>query len=95
MIRTNCIRLRFDGCSSRVTPAPTVSSCGDRHGVDVLLDALQFLSSVLHSHQRLAAENLFLRKQLALYIERQAKPRRATNATRECTLASLSTGGRC
>jgi putative transposase len=49
---------------------------------DVLLDALQFLRSVLHSHQRLAAENLFLRKQLAVYIERRAKPRRTTNATR-------------
>jgi hypothetical protein len=30
----------------------------------------------------LAAENLFLRKQLTLYLEREAKPRRATNATR-------------
>ena len=30
----------------------------------------------------LAAENLFLRKQLALYQERHVKPRRATNATR-------------
>jgi hypothetical protein len=30
----------------------------------------------------LAAENLYLRKQLALYAERQVKPRRATNATR-------------
>jgi hypothetical protein len=30
----------------------------------------------------LAAENLFLRKQLALYQERQVKPRRATNAIR-------------
>ena len=32
--------------------------------------------------QTLAAENLFLRKQLALYQEHQVKPRRATNATR-------------
>ncbi len=30
----------------------------------------------------LAAENLFLRKQLALYQERGTKPRRADNATR-------------
>jgi putative transposase len=50
--------------------------------VDVLLDVLQLLRAAPHSHQRLAAENLFLRKQLALYIERQATPRRATNATR-------------
>jgi len=31
---------------------------------------------------RLAAENLFLRKQLALYLERQVKPHRAMAATR-------------
>ena len=31
---------------------------------------------------RLAAENLFLRKQLALFQERETKPRRADNATR-------------
>jgi len=36
----------------------------------------------LQSHVRLAAENLLLRKQLALYIERKTKPRRASNATR-------------
>jgi hypothetical protein len=30
----------------------------------------------------LAAENLFLRKQLAFYVERQVKPRRADDATR-------------
>jgi putative transposase len=36
----------------------------------------------LRSHAHLAAENLFLRKQLALYLEREVKPRRATNATR-------------
>src|SRR5262249_45708289 len=37
----------------------------------------------------LAAENLVLRKQLALYVERQAKPRRADDATR-ITLVALS-----
>ena len=31
---------------------------------------------------QLAAENLFLRKQLALYVERKVRPKRATNATR-------------
>jgi hypothetical protein len=36
-----------------------------------------------------AAENLFLRKQLGLLIERKAKPRRATDAIR-FTLARLS-----
>src|SRR5687768_10951470 len=49
---------------------------------DLLADVLQFARFGLRSHARLAAENLFLRKQLALYLERQVKPRRATNATR-------------
>ena len=56
---------------------------------EVLLDALQFVRTALHSHRQLAAENLFLRKQLALYIERQTKPRRATDGTR-LTLVMLA-----
>jgi hypothetical protein len=36
-----------------------------------------------------AAENLFLRKQLGLYVERKIKPRRATHSIR-FTLAQLS-----
>lgn len=56
---------------------------------DVLVDVLQLLTTALHSQGRLAAENLFLRKQLALYLERQTKPRRATDATR-LTLAILA-----
>ena len=44
---------------------------------------------MLRSHAQLAAENLFLRKQLALYLERQVKPRRADDATR-LTLIALS-----
>ena len=36
-----------------------------------------------------AAENLFLRKQLGLFVERKIKPRRATDAIR-FTLARLS-----
>ena len=48
----------------------------------LLVDVLHFARLGLRSHARLAAENLFLRKQLALYLERQAKPRRANNATR-------------
>jgi hypothetical protein len=38
-------------------------------------------------HARVAAENLFLRKQLALYVERQVKPRRADDATRIALVA--------
>jgi hypothetical protein len=34
------------------------------------------------SHHRLAAENLFLRKQLAFYVERKVKPRHLNNAAR-------------
>jgi putative transposase len=48
----------------------------------LLVDAAHFLRLCLHSPAALAAENLFLRKQLALYQERQVTPRRATDATR-------------
>jgi hypothetical protein len=44
------------------------------------LDFVRFLGSFLQSSSVLAAENLFLRKQLALYQERQIPPRRATDA---------------
>jgi hypothetical protein len=43
----------------------------------------------MRSRAQLAAENLFLRKQLALYQERRATPRRANDATR-VVLAGLS-----
>jgi putative transposase len=45
-------------------------------------DTLRFLGLCLRSPTTLAAENLFLRKQLAMYEERQIKPGRATTATR-------------
>ena len=45
-------------------------------------DAFRFINLNLRSRQALAAENLFLRKQRALYLERKAKPARAHNATR-------------
>jgi putative transposase len=48
----------------------------------LLAAALRFLRLCLRSPAALAAENLFLRKQLALYQERNVKPRRATDATR-------------
>jgi transposase InsO family protein len=48
----------------------------------LLVDAARFLLLCLCPRPALAAENLFLRKQLALYQERHIKPRRATNATR-------------
>ncbi len=45
-------------------------------------DALRFLVLGTHSKAALRAENLFLHKQLALYLEREVKPRRASDATR-------------
>jgi transposase InsO family protein len=48
----------------------------------LLVDGIRFLPLCLRPAPVLAAENLFLRKQLAQYQERHIKPRRATNATR-------------
>lgn len=48
----------------------------------LLVDTARFLLLCLRPPAALAAENLFLRKQLALYQERHSKPRRATDATR-------------
>ena len=48
---------------------------------DLVVDVFHFVGLCLRSHGRLAAENLFLRKQLALYLESQVKPHRARNAT--------------
>ena len=47
-----------------------------------VVDGVRFLRLCLRPPTTLAAENLFLRKQLALYQERHVKPRRATNTTR-------------
>src|SRR6058998_1838434 len=48
----------------------------------LVVDVVRFLRLCVRSPAALAAENLFLRKQLALYQERHSKPGRATNATR-------------
>jgi len=54
--------------------------------VSILLDlaqgALQFLLLGTRSSAALKAENIVLRKQLALCLEGETKPRRATDATR-------------
>jgi transposase InsO family protein len=44
--------------------------------------AFRFLTLWLRSRTSLAAENLFLRKQLTFYQERKVRPRRVDNATR-------------
>jgi hypothetical protein len=46
------------------------------------MDIFRFLGSFLQSQSALAAKNLFLRKQLSFYQERQVRPHRATDATR-------------
>jgi putative transposase len=63
-----------------------------RTGIGILwavaVDMLRLIFSVARSHSQLAAEHLFLRKQLAFYVERPVRPRRADDATR-ITLSSL------
>jgi hypothetical protein len=46
------------------------------------VDLVRFLRTSLRPRAALAAENLFLRKQLALFRERRVKPRRASDSLR-------------
>src|SRR6516162_5575622 len=48
----------------------------------VACDLVRLLVLVSRSRRALAAENLFLRKQLALFQERKVKPHRAHDSTR-------------
>src|SRR5215469_7210172 len=48
----------------------------------VVVDLVRLAFFAVHSRRALAAENLFLRKQLALFQERKVKPRRANDSTR-------------
>ena len=57
--------------------------------LNLFADLLRFLVLNLRSKSSLAAENLFLRKQLAFYQERRIKPRRTSHSTR-LTLVWLS-----
>ena len=50
----------------------------------VLLGFGRFVLAAAQSRSALAAENLFLRKQLALFPERKVKPHRADHATCTC-----------
>jgi putative transposase len=52
-----------------------------RTALALLADLLRLLRLMVRSRGQLAAENLFLRKQLACYIERRV-PRRTDNASR-------------
>jgi hypothetical protein len=55
----------------------------------VVVDLVRLASVAVHSHGAMAAENLFFRKQLAMFQERKVKPRRADDATR-WMMAALS-----
>ena len=55
-------------------------------------DVVSLMSLTMRSRAQLAAENLFLRKQLALYLERQVKPRHADDAT-PITLGAVAVRG--
>ena len=57
--------------------------------LSIVYDLVHFLSLSLRGKASLAAENLFLRKQLAFYQERKVKPRRADDPAR-LTLVLLS-----
>jgi transposase InsO family protein len=50
--------------------------------IDLVAQVLRWLRLAFRSTQSIQAENLFLRRQLALYIERGVKPRRIDSATR-------------
>jgi hypothetical protein len=52
---------------------------------------MHFIALLARSRTALAAENLFLRKQLAFYQERKVRPRRFDNVTR-VMLVLLSLG---
>src|SRR5262245_47627809 len=63
----------FRGCSIIAFSQPVFG---------VFIDAMRFLFLRLRSSSALAAENLFLRKQLAMYVERKQKPIRSTDSAR-------------
>jgi hypothetical protein len=53
---------------------------------ELLRESLQFLRTISHSRAALAAEILFLRKQLAYYQDHRIRPRRLRDASRLCLL---------
>ena len=48
----------------------------------LVADGMRFMALLTRSRTALAAENLFLRKQLAFYKEHKIRPRRFDNVTR-------------
>ena len=57
--------------------------------LQLIADFVVYLGLLIRPRKAIAAENLFLRRQLALYQERKVNPRRIDPATR-ITLALLS-----
>ena len=55
----------------------------------LIADLVVYLGLLIRPRKAIAAENLFLPRQLALYLERKVDPRRIDPATR-ITLALLS-----
>ena len=74
--------MRFEAFSLVASGLITALSHVATTGRAVLADLGRFLALCLRSRAALAAENLFLRKQLALFEERMAQPHRATDAVR-------------
>ena len=60
--------------------------------LQLIADFVVYLGLLTGRERRFTAENLFLRRQLALYQERKVDPRRIDPATR-ITLALLSRSG--
>ena len=61
--------------------------------LNIFGDLLRLLALGLRSKSSLAAENLFLRKQLAFYQERRIKPRRTDNPTCLCRITIQAAAG--
>src|SRR5262245_51081015 len=76
-IRAACL-LTSDAISTGAVSSPHVLSTA----LVLLADLLRLLRLMFRSRRQLAAENLFLRKQMACYIERQVRPRHTDNASR-------------
>ena len=71
--------------SSHLTPCRNLCSAFSTMW-ELLRDGLQFLRTISHSRAALAAEILFLRKQLAYYQDHRIRPRRLRDASRWCLL---------
>src|SRR5271156_2078493 len=71
------VRLQSDTMSGGLRLSFFIRAC-----LGVCLELGAFSRSCVRSRSALLAENLFLRKQLAFYQERQIRPRRLTDAAR-------------